>query len=269
MQNKIRNNMSLIKIDDIEIYYEVHGDGEPLVFIHGLGSSSAGWKYQLEYFSKHYQVILVDVRGHGQSSITNNQYSIKQFASDIAKLMSRLEIEQYHIVGLSMGGAISFQMALDVPDSIKSMTIVNSWPDFTLQNVKEKLGMAFVYVLVKLFGLKSIVDKVAESLYPNNQNPALFDEFSQQFLANDKNSFLNARMALTRWSIMSELAKIRCPTLILAADQDYTSVAFKEKFTKLIAKAKILIVPNSHHALPVEKPDEFNPYLLDFLKSVG
>jgi len=258
--------MSLISINGIDIYYEIHGQGEPLVFIHGLGSNSQGWKYQLDYFAKHYQVILVDVRGHGQSTKASGQYSIELFSSDVAGLLNALKIESYHLVGLSMGGAIAFQLALDTPETIKSMTIVNSWPDFTLKGWKQKLEMAFVYSLVSLFGLKSIANKVAESLYPNNRNPELYEELIIHFCANDKACFLNARLALTRWSVMERLSEITCPTFILAADNDYTSMSFKKKYSKMIKGAKLQFIEDSYHALPVEKPDEFNPVLLNFLQ---
>ena len=258
--------MSFMKINDIELYYEIHGQGEPLLFIHGLGSSSQGWQYQYDYFAQYFQVILVDVRGHGQTSKTSNQYSIELFASDISELMKKLNFNQYHLVGLSMGGAISFQLSLDTPEAIKSMTIVNSWPDFTLKNWKQKIEMAMVYSIVSLFGLKAIADKVAESLYPNNRNPELYKELIKHFCENDKSSFLNSRLALTRWSVMNKLSQITCPTFILAADNDYTSVAFKEKYSKMIKGAKLTIVEDSYHALPVEKPHEFNPVLLDFLQ---
>ena len=108
--------MTKMQLDDIEIYYQVEGQGAPLLFLHGLGSSSAGWQYQRESFSKDYQVILVDVRGHGRSDKPPGPYSIAMFAADTTQLLDRLDIPAVHIVGLSLGAMIGFQMAVDQPE---------------------------------------------------------------------------------------------------------------------------------------------------------
>ena len=100
--------MPLKPVNNINMYYEVLGHGEPLLFIHGLGSSTRDWENQIDFFSKNYQVILVDVRGHGQTDKPPGSYSISMFANDIAGLLDQLELPSVHVVGISMGGMIAF-----------------------------------------------------------------------------------------------------------------------------------------------------------------
>ena len=105
--------MPTTKNSSIQTYYEVHGEGEALVFIHGLGSSSGDWQFQTAFFPEYFKTIVYDVRGHGQSEKAKGPYSVPLFAKDLAELLNELGIEKAHIVGLSMGGWIAFQFGLN------------------------------------------------------------------------------------------------------------------------------------------------------------
>ncbi len=113
--------MPKLRIHDIDIYYEVTGQRTPLALIHGLGSSTRDWERQVPVFSERYQVITFDVRGHGQSAKPPGPYSIALFASDTVELVRALGIGPAHVVGISMGGMIAFQLAVDAPQRIKSL----------------------------------------------------------------------------------------------------------------------------------------------------
>ena len=110
--------MPKVHVNDIALYYEIAGQGQPVLLIHGLGSSTRDWEYQTTAFSTHYRVVALDVRGHGQSDKPPGPYSIPLFTSDTAELMRSLELGPSHIVGISMGGMIAFQLAIDTPDLV-------------------------------------------------------------------------------------------------------------------------------------------------------
>ncbi len=112
----------------IKLYYEVNGTGQPLVLIHGLGSSTRDWEVQVREFSKTYQVVAFDLRGHGRSDKPAGPYTIPLFAADTAGLLKALGIQSAHIVGISLGGSVAFQFAVDCPAMVKTLTIVNSAP---------------------------------------------------------------------------------------------------------------------------------------------
>lgn len=110
----------------IALYYETHGDGAPLLLIHGLGSSTLDWAPQVAHFSERFRVITLDVRGHGRSDKPPGPYSVPIFAGDLVELLDALHIESAHLAGISMGGMIAFQLAVDAPQRVRSLTIVNS-----------------------------------------------------------------------------------------------------------------------------------------------
>jgi len=259
--------MSFERVGDLNMYYEIVGSGAPVLLIHGLGSSTRDWEYQIEALGKEHQVIMLDIRGHGQTTKAKGKYSIELFARDIENFLDQMKIGPLHIIGLSMGGMIAFQLALDIPSRIKSITIVNSGPGFTGNHPKLKLKFHFRLLLLRLFGLRAAAKRVAKGLFPNGSNNKLSEIFIERFCQNDKRCYLKTTSALIEWDVNSQIQNITCPTLIIAADTDYTSVESKQEYTDKMPNANLVVVENSHHALPVENPKAFNEIVLDFFKS--
>ena len=119
--------MPTVKVNDIEMYYELHGKGAPLIFIQGFSSNRLTWEEYIEPLSKHYQLILFDNRGSGQTSSTEGHYTIKMLADDTAALLKALAISKCYAVGHSMGGVIVQQMCISHPDLIRKGIIANSF----------------------------------------------------------------------------------------------------------------------------------------------
>ena len=141
--------MPQIHVHDIDLYYETSGRGQPILFIHGLGSSVRDWELQVVFFSKQYQVVIVDVRGHGKSGKPPGPYSMAQFATDAAGLIRALNISPAHMVGISLEGMIAFQLAADAPDAARSLTIVNAAPEFVIRSFRERLQVWMRFALVR------------------------------------------------------------------------------------------------------------------------
>ena len=99
--------------DGCQLHYEDYGHGTPLLLVHGLGSSTRDWEYQIPALSPHYRVIALDVRGHGRSDKPREAYRIADFADDVAALIEHLQLPSVHLVGISMGGMIGFQLGVD------------------------------------------------------------------------------------------------------------------------------------------------------------
>ena len=257
--------MPRLHVHDIDLYYEVTGKGASLVFIHGLGSSTRDWEQQVPIFSEHYQVITFDVRGHGQSAKPPGPYSIALFASDTAELMKALDIGPAHVVGISMGGMIAFQLAVDAPQRVKSLVIVNSGPELISRTFQEKLAFWQRIAIVQLVGMRKMGEVLGERLFPKPEQAALRQEFIKRWAENDKRAYLDALRALNGWSVADRLSTIDCPTLVMSADQDYTPVSLKEAYAAKMRHAELVVISDSRHATPVEQPDKFNAALLEFL----
>ena len=260
--------MPTIKINDIDIYYEIHGEGEPLLLIHGLGSSSRDWEYQIPQFSKLYKVITIDLRGHGKTSKPKGPYSIRGFADDVALFLEAINIKYVNILGLSMGTATGFELAINYPDLVKSLIAVNMSAKLSVKTFNEKKQFFLRNLIVKLLGMRKMGEVLAPKLFPSPEQEELRKKVATRWAENDKKSYLSAMNSLKNWSVEEELHKITCPTVVIASDGDYTPVEIKEEYIKKIPNGQISIIKNSHHAVPMEKPEEFNRIVLDFLKSI-
>lgn len=256
--------MPKIQSNNINLYYEVHGKGQPLLFIHGLGSSARDWKLQVEDLSKTYQVITFDLRGHGQSEKPSGPYSLPMFAADTAGLLKSLDVKAAHVVGLSLGGCITFQLAIDFPVLVKSMVIVNSAPEMIVRTFKDRLGVWQRFAIVRLLGMRKMGEVLSKRLFPKEEHESLRIAFVESWAENDPRAYQDAMRAMVGWSVKDKLGSIKCPTLVLTADQDYTPVSIKDEYTKLIPDAQLVVIPDAHHAMPVEKPEIFNTVLMDF-----
>ncbi|WP_147466093.1 alpha/beta fold hydrolase, partial [Pseudomonas syringae group genomosp. 3] len=126
--------MAFFEHDDCSLHYEEYGQGEPVLLLHGLGSSCQDWEYQIPVLASHYRVIVMDMRGHGRSDKPHERYSIKAMSNDVEALIEHLRLGPVHLVGLSMGGMIGFQLAVDQPHLLKSLCIVNSAPQVKVKS---------------------------------------------------------------------------------------------------------------------------------------
>ncbi|NOY98191.1 MAG: alpha/beta fold hydrolase [Chloroflexi bacterium] len=260
--------MPTIHVSGLDTYYEISGQGQALVFIHGLGSSSRDWAFQAEFFSKHFRVLAYDVRGHGQTGKAKGPYSVPMFATDLAELLKALGIEKAHLVGLSMGGWIAFQFAVDYPEMVRSLTIVNSWADMRPKNFRDRVMLFRRNVIFRFFSMRKIGEILSEGLFVKPEQAALRETFVESWAKNHKPSYMAAMRAGTSWSVADRLDRITHPTLVISADEDYTPVEAKQAYVEKLPDARLVVIDDSRHATPVERPDEFNRVLFDFLREI-
>jgi pimeloyl-ACP methyl ester carboxylesterase len=258
--------MPKIQSIGINLYYEIHGEGQPLLFIHGLGSSARDWELQVTDFAKSYKVITFDLRGHGQSDKPAGPYSMSMFAADTVGLLKALGIESPHVVGLSLGGGVAFQMAVDASVPIKSFTIVNIKPEMLVRTFADWLTVWQSIAIVKLLGMRKMGEALSKRMFIKPEQEDIRKIFVERWAENDPRAYLHAMRAIVGWSVLAQIGSIRCPTLVITADQDYSSVSYKESYTALIPNARLVVIPDSRHATPVENPQPFNQALRDFLE---
>ncbi len=251
-------------VNDVDLYYEVSGSGPALLLLHGLGSSTRDWEAQVPEFCKEFKVVTFDMRGHGRSDKPSGPYSVKMFAADTADLLAALDIPSAHVVGESLGGAVAFQLAISFPEKLRSLVIVNSAPMMADRQTAEQR-----VAVVRQHGMRAMGELLSQSLFPKPELESLRATFIERWAANDPEAYIQSTLSLVGWDVTDQLGSIRCPALVISADQDYWPLAAKEAYTKLIPGARLVVFPDSHHALPLEKPHEFNAELLRFLKTQG
>lgn len=254
-------------VNDIQIYYETHGspDKPTLLFVHGLGSSTRDWEMQIPSFEADYHILTLDVRGHGQSDKPKDPYSISLFTTDIVALLDALKIEKVHYVGLSMGGMIGFQIAIDFPERLHSVTITNTGASLVPKTFKERIGIWMRFVIVRLLGMRKMGEVLAKRLFIYPEQEELRQMFIERWAENDQKAYLRTMQGLVGWDVEERIAKITVPTLLIASDEDYTPLDLKEAIIAKIPNAKLTVIEDARHAVPVEYPEKFNTALAEFL----
>jgi len=258
------------QIGDLRLYYEQYGSGEPILFIHGLGSSTVDWQPQVEFFSKYYQVITFDLRGHGQSDKPTTTYRMVDLAHDVVGLVQALDVVPVHVVGLSLGGAIAFQLVVAHPEVVKTVTIVNSGPEVPLKTIKDYKravgGFISRQLKVRLFGMEKLGRQLADTLFPESHQTKLHQQLIKRWATNDQRTYLATLSVFRGWCVTDQLSHIDCPVFVITAEHDYTPISWKQAYTAQIPRSRLFVIPRSRHFTPLDQPDAFNAALLSFLK---
>jgi len=257
--------MPMFNLAGIQLHYEVTGDGPPLLLIHGLGSSCRDWEKQVDSFAKEYQVITLDLRGHGQSSKPSGPYSIRMFANDTAALIRVLGVAPLHVVGISMGGMVAFELVVHFPELLRSMVIVNSYPEMRVETFREYLQIWRRYIFLELLGMRGTGLMLGRHLFPKPEQRDLQELFIVRWAENDKRAYRESLRAIVNWNVEEHLSEIRCPVLVVASDQDYMSLEEKKNYVAKIPNAKLVVIEDARHAVTAERPRQFNAIVKEFL----
>ncbi|MEO8677588.1 MAG: alpha/beta fold hydrolase [Vicinamibacterales bacterium] len=257
--------MATTHVNGVDLYYETHGAGEPVLLIHGLGSSTRDWAPQIDALATRFTVVAFDVRGHGRSGKPDQRYSVKLFADDTAALIRALGLAPVHVVGISMGGMIAFQLAVDAPGLVRTLVIVNSGPEMQIRTVAQRLMIWSRITTVRLFGMRKMGEVLATRLLPKPEHAGLRTTFVERWAANEPRAYLSSLRALVNWSVLEHLPSISHPVLVMAADQDYTPVALKQAYTAQLPHGELVVIEDARHFMPIERPHEFNEAVLAFL----
>jgi 3-oxoadipate enol-lactonase len=260
--------MSFFDYDGCQLHYEEYGHGAPLLLVHGLGSSTLDWEFQTAVLAAHYRVIVLDLRGHGRSDKPVEHYSIAGFAEDVAALIEHLKLGPVHLVGISMGGMIGFQLGVERPELLQSLCIVNSGPEVKAKSFADCVQIAKRWSFSRLLSLETIAKGLGKLLFPKPEQIELRLKIERRWPRNDKRAYLSSLDAIIGWGVRDRLSHISCPVLVVSGDRDYTSVASKEAYVSEITDARLLVINDSGHASPMDQPETFNAQLLNFLEEV-
>ncbi|UCE32344.1 MAG: pyrimidine utilization protein D [Burkholderiales bacterium] len=260
--------MPKANLGDLEIYYESHGEGPPLLLVPGLGGVGSYWNPNIPALSANYRVIIHDHRGLGQSSRSMIQYSVDQMTDDLLRLLDHLGIDRAHLVGHSTGGAIGQTLAVTHPERLASMIIYASWTraDPFFRRVFEARR-----TLLTASGTAAYVRSTPVFLYPDwwiNENLALLEEREKLTIPNfPAPEIVASRIdAIVAFDRTADLARITTPTLVLVARDDFlTPPYFSEELARLIPNASLRVLDKGGHCASETAIDDFNAAVLEFV----
>ena len=256
--------MQPIRVNGIRMSYVDSGQGAPVLLLHGLGGSHDDWRLQIPEFAARHRVIVPDLRGFGTSE-RREPFTIQQHARDMAALLSALAIDRAHVVGLSMGGAVAIEFALQAPAATRSLVLINTAPGYTLTSWQRR-RMAWLRVLVALvLGVQGVARVYGKGMFPARNQGRLRKRYIQHASHTSRWAYLATLRALTRWNAESRLAAIRAPTLVIGAEHDMTTSAEKRRWCARIPGARFVEIPGSRHHSELDSPERFNREVLAFL----
>jgi pimeloyl-ACP methyl ester carboxylesterase len=259
--------MAIARINGIDIYFERYGNGgEPLVFVHGYTGDITDWRHQIEPFSKDYQVLIFDNRGHGKSEAPTDRsaYSIEQMADDAEALAAEVGFERYHLLGHSMGGAIVQEIALRSPGRLLSLTLEDTSPLFDLSGneMLSKLSAARNQI-AETQGMGALARWKSPFPTPPHLPEERVAETAERLGRMSVDAFIGAQAALNAWTgTLGRLASIVAPTLAIVGDMDFAPLVHAAKeMAKAIPGATHEVIPESGHSPQYERPALFNAAL--------
>ncbi|MCH8029339.1 MAG: alpha/beta fold hydrolase [Candidatus Dadabacteria bacterium] len=260
--------MPFAKVNGITMYYEVHGKGEPVVLIGGLGSQTQSWATQVPLYSRHFKVVVLDNRGAGKTDKPDEPYSIEQMADDTAALIEHLGIESARVAGKSMGGMIGQWLAIKHPEKVSKLVLGctcasrDEVGDEILRLGREtaaKLGFGSVWMCALFWGYtREYIERNLSSI----KNAMSMIRESPEAVA----GYLRQNRACQRHDTSELVGGISCPTLIMLGERDLIVAPRRSReLSRLIPGSRLVEFEGVGHGFWREKQSEVDDIVLDFL----
>jgi len=265
--------MPMANINGINMNYRVEGQGEPLIMIIGAGSAQSGWRFQIGLFKKYFRIITFDNRGVGKSDKPVGPYTMKMMADDTIGLMDHLKIEKAHVLGVSMGGMIAQELAINHPERVDKLV----------------LGCTFAR-RDETSGFSSEINKAIEAYEASSRDKAsqrrlfgvfmdsVFNKWSYRVLIlplmNIAIRFFAPKGVAEQFEAVlahdatDRLGVIKASTLVITGTEDRAiKPVSSDVIASLVPNAKLVKVLGGGHNFPIEMRGEFNREVLDFLRN--
>lgn len=263
--------MPTVKVGDINIRYRIHGEGDPLVLIGGLGGDLRAWGAHVPVLSREHQVVVFDNRGGGRTDAPDIPYSTKMMADDTVGLLDALEIDRAHILGTSMGGMIAQELAIAYPQRVRTLILVTTTASIRptmafVLDVRDRMARDGVSqeTLIRYTMPWMYTDRFFEN---TEQVQAMVDMMLANPNAQPDYAYARQSDASNRHDTRDRIGQITAPTLVLVGREDIIQpVKTCEEFAKGIPNAELVVLEGGGHALAGGVPDKFDGAVLDFLK---
>jgi pimeloyl-ACP methyl ester carboxylesterase len=258
-------------VNDIDIAYDISGQGIPVLFLHAFPLNRNMWQSQAKELSRYCQVITVDYRGFGESQIVDETYFMELLAEDIYALCRYLSITKVVLAGLSMGGYVAFAFYRKYPQLVNALILADTRAEKdNTQAQRKRRKMA-----------RQAIDKgsayIAEQMVPDllgpktlEQSEKVVKQVKEIITATEAKSIANAQYGMAaRQDSAATLKSITRPVLLIAGAEDkLTPVALAEKMQAMIRNSELVIIPDAGHLSNLENPEVFNGAIKDFLNRI-
>ena len=266
--------MATIFINGTSVYYEDSGgSGSPIVFSHGLLWDSTLFAPQIAVLKGRHRCVAYDHRGQGRSADgTGHAIDMETLAIDATALIETLSLGRVHFCGLSMGGFIGMRLAINRPELIRSLVLLETSAD--PEPFPSKLKYRFLNLIARRLGLKVVANSVMGILFGKTalRDPSRAAEvlaWRQHLVSNRRSIWRAVNGVIIREGIYDKLSRIRAPTLVVVGEEDVATVPAKaERMASAISGSRLVRIPHAGHSASVEQPGAVTTAIAEFIADV-
>jgi pimeloyl-ACP methyl ester carboxylesterase len=264
-----------IVANGISMNYEIAGDGDWLVLIHGAGDNLRTWHDQVPAFSRYYKVLTYDTRGHGQTDVAEGEYTAAMWAEDLHALLSVLGVRRASVLGYSLGGMIAATLATEHPEVVEALVLAGiagaavglgdrqTWEQRRTAQIEllDNEDMAGIF--------KQRIDAATSTIFSPGfveENPEVVDKYREIFLLTRPEGYRKVLESMGRRGRAPDFSGIACPVLIIVGEHDLWSGPEAGKVLQQRIPGSELVILPTGHACQMERPGDFNETVLSFLR---
>jgi len=265
--------MPKIQANGINIHYEIHGEGEPVALIGGLGADTFLWFRQTPELAKQFQVIVFDNRGAGETDKPEEAYTIKMFADDTAGLLNALNISRAHIIGASLGGLVAQEFALTYPEMLNHLVLASTGFGGPHMVQPSFLSLIPMLLTMRRSGDPALDIRRSFALFTSKAWCAQHDDLVTQYVnwrvahPQPPEAYKRQQAAVKTFDGEDRIGQIKAPVLIIhGANDRVVPVKNASLLKSKLPSAQLIIIPDAGHAAPIQYAEQFNAAVAQFLK---
>jgi 3-oxoadipate enol-lactonase len=237
----------------------------PVVLLHGLGSSSRDWGFQLPALEARYRVIAIDLPGRGDHARSRRPLGVHGMAEQVTRALKDEGLPASHVVGVSLGACVALALALQAPERVRSLTLISGFARLRPAGAAGALRMLFRLALLAAAPMRVVAWQVARTTFPRPEQEELRRLAVDSLQRTSRRAYVGAIGALLAFDVRSHLGRVRCPTLVVAGDHDRTvPMSATRALVAGIPGARLVTVARSGHAPHCDAPALVNAALLEF-----
>lgn len=255
----------------VRIHFEDTGEGLPIVLGHSFLCSGEMWANQVPHLATDYRVINVDLRGHGMSGPFEGPCDLEDLVADVSAVLDHLQIDQAVWAGLSIGGMVAMRAALAAPDRVRALILADTHAG--AESATKIIRYRAMSLVSRVLGVRPLVQAVSRFMFGTTtlrSNPQLVAGWQEKFAAVHVPSINRVLNALVRRrSVLDELWRLRCPTLVLVGAEDASlPVELSREIADAIPQASLVILDRAGHLSALEQPEAVTWAMREFLQQL-
>ena len=253
-----------------KIAYDIVGEGEPIIFTHGIGSQKISWNGVVEILKDKYQCITYDLRGHGDTPLPHsNDFYLDDLVDDLENLRSHLRIDKAHLVGHSLGGQIVPRYARKFPDRVITLSLLST---AAFRSKNEKLKILEVIEEIRKKGLDEVLPRLISRWFTDDfiaKNPDAISKRIDQVKKTDTEIFLRVFWIYATCKMEEWLYEIKAPALVMTGENDLACNPDLNKKIAATLDAKLDILKDLRHTITIESGELVGKKIKDFLEKIS